>query len=105
MREHLAAGLLALMAFFGTARHGLIAAPVPFALFGAACTGLGTRLTGQIGERPLPGNDLSRVRAHVGAILARHQRRQMMIRALRQQTGTMRGARTAFALTVGTGLG
>lgn len=105
MGQHRAAGLFTFQAFFRARHHHFVIFAVELAFLGAARAGVGTGLTHQIGEGAVPGHNMGRRRAHIGAIPARHQGRLMMVFALPHPLSAMRGAQVAFPLAIGTGPG
>ena len=99
MSNHVAAVLQALAAFFSTAGHMLIAFEL-LALGGALVASLCTGFADNVAERPMPGDNASRGRAGIGAVLAGLQRRHVLLLAVDQHVGTVEGTRVAFPLAV-----
>src|SRR4029079_17365922 len=101
--HHLAAGLIAFVAFLGAHLHVLIVGEL-FALLAAQSAGNAARFADERGEGTTARDDLSSGRADVGTVLAGGQRRHVLLFAVEQQMRAVVGARVARSLAIGTGL-
>jgi hypothetical protein len=73
-----------------------------FACFGALRTDIRARFANDFGIRTAARDDLGRCRAHIGTILTRHQCLDVLGFAGVNLMSTVRRARVAHALTIGT---